>query len=61
VTTEPLVSDGGRSTLQLDAQRAYLSDPDDSLVHEIDFADDARVARSIEVPVRPDVLAEVGR
>jgi hypothetical protein len=61
VTTEPLVSGGGRATLQLDAQRAYLSDPDDSVVHEIDFADDARVARSIDVPVRPDVLAEVGR
>jgi hypothetical protein len=61
VATEPLVSVGDRATLQLDAQRAYLSDPDDSVVHEIDFADDARVARSIEVPVRPEVLAEVGR
>ncbi|WIB27850.1 ABC transporter [Curtobacterium sp. MCSS17_015] len=60
VTTEPLAA-AGRATLQLDAQRAYLSDPEGSVVHEIDFADGARVARSIEVPVRPDVLAEVGR
>lgn len=61
VSTEPLVAVADRATLQLDAQRAYLSDPDDSVVHEVDFADDARVARSIDVPVRPDVLAEVGR
>ncbi|WP_146238001.1 MULTISPECIES: ABC transporter [unclassified Curtobacterium] len=61
VTTEPLVSSAAGATLQLDAQRAYLSDPEESVVHEVDFADDARVARSIDVPVRPDVLAEVGR
>jgi hypothetical protein len=61
VTTEPLVASAAGATLQLDAQRAYLSDPEESVVHELDFADDARVARSIEVPVRPDVLAEVGR
>ncbi|PZE84005.1 ABC transporter [Curtobacterium sp. MCBD17_032] len=61
VATEPLVTAAAGATLQLDAQRAYLADPEGSVVHEIDFADDARVARSIDVPVRPDVLAEVGR
>ncbi|MBF4581589.1 ABC transporter [Curtobacterium sp. VKM Ac-2865] len=61
VTTDPLVPAGSVPALQVDAQRAYLADPDDRVVHEVDFADDARVARSIAVPIRPDVLAEVGR
>jgi hypothetical protein len=61
VTTDPLVPAGSVPALQVDAQRAYLADPDDRVVHEVDFADDARVARSIAVPVRPDVMAEVGR
>jgi hypothetical protein len=46
--------------LQLDAQRAYLADPADGTVHEIDFADGARVARTIELPVSPVAFAEVG-
>jgi hypothetical protein len=61
VTTEPLVPAGSVPALQVDAQRAYLADPGDRVVHEVDFADDARLARSIAVPVRPDVMAEVGR
>jgi hypothetical protein len=61
VTTDPLVPAGSVPALQVDAQRAYLADPDDRVVHEVDFADDARVARSIAVSVRPDVMAEVGR
>jgi hypothetical protein len=46
--------------LQLDAQRAYLADPADGTVHEIDFADGARVARTIELPVAPVAFAEAG-
>lgn len=61
VETGPLVAPAADATLQLDAHRAYLADPSRSVVHEIDFADDARLARSIDVLVRPDVLAEVGR
>jgi hypothetical protein len=61
VTTEPLVPAGSVPALQVDAQRAYLADPGDRVVHEVDFADDARLARSIAVPVRPDLMAEVGR
>ena len=46
--------------LQLDAQRAYLAGPADGTVHEIDFADGARVARTIELPVAPVAFAEAG-
>jgi len=52
---------GGAIGLQLDAQRAYIADPADGVVHEVDFADEARVARSVETAVRPVVMAEVGR
>ncbi|NQX22625.1 ABC transporter [Curtobacterium sp. VKM Ac-2852] len=67
-TTEPLIDaragdtglDDPAPLLQLDAQRAYLADPADGTVHEIDFADGARVARTIELPVAPVAFAEVG-
>jgi hypothetical protein len=66
-TTEPLIDARAGDTgtdpaplLQLDAQRAYLADPTDGTVHEIDFADGARVARTIELPVAPVAFAEVG-
>ncbi|WP_412872462.1 ABC transporter [Curtobacterium flaccumfaciens] len=62
-TTEPLLEagpDDPAPLLQLDAQRAYLADPADGTAHEIDFADGARVARTIELPVAPVAFAEVG-
>ncbi|ROQ16738.1 MULTISPECIES: ABC transporter [unclassified Curtobacterium] len=63
-TTDPLVdSDTDTDTaplLQLDAQRAYVADPTAAVVHEVDFADGARVARTIELPFAPVAFAEVG-
>ena len=62
-TTKALIDTGADDPaplLQLDAQRAYLADPTDGTVHEIDFADGARVARTIELPVAPVAFAEVG-
>lgn len=59
-TTDALVDGAAGPLLQLDAQRAYLADPQDGVVHEIDFADDARVSRTIELPVAPTAFAEVG-
>jgi hypothetical protein len=61
-TTEPLIGAGAGAVplLQLDAQRAYVADPEDGVVHEIDFADGARVARTIELPIAPAAFAEVG-
>lgn len=62
-TTDPLFDSDGDSAplLQLDAQRAYVADPSGDVVHEIDFADGARVARTVELPFAPVAFAEVGR
>lgn len=60
--TDPLLADSGAaSSLTVDEQRAYVSDPAAGVVHEVDYADAARVARSLETPTAPAFVAEVGR
>lgn len=62
--TDPLVSDadhGGRASLTVDAQRAYVNDPATGAVHEIDYADGARVARTLEPGTAADFVVETGR
>ncbi|GGL85816.1 lipoprotein [Curtobacterium citreum] len=59
-TTGPLLDPDAEPFLQLDAQRAYVADDAGPRVHEVDFADGARVARTIELPAAPAALAEVG-
>lgn len=59
-TTEPLLDPGEQPLLQLDAQRAYVADASGQQVHEIDFADGARLARSIDLAAAPVTFAEVG-
>lgn len=60
-TTDPLLDTGATPLLQLDAGRAYVADSTSARVHEVDFADGARVSRTIELPFAPTALAEVGR
>lgn len=48
-------------SLTVDAQRAYVNAAADGVVHEIDYADGARVARSLRTPTRPVHVAETGR
>ncbi|MHC6594112.1 hypothetical protein [Arthrobacter sp. C152] len=45
--------------LRVDASRAYISDPSRSQVHEIDYADGLRLARTFGVPAA-DFLLETG-
>lgn len=65
--TEPLVADALAGTeasgvsLTVDTQRAYLGDPVAGVVHEIDYADGARIARELTPATSPAVSAEVGR
>ena len=60
--TDPLLADGGSaSSLVVDEQRAYVGDPAAGVVHEIDYADGARIARSLETPTAPTFVTEVGR
>ena len=44
-----------------DQQRAYLNAPAERRLHEIDFADGARLARSFDTATAPAFLAETGR
>ena len=48
-------------TLTVDAQRAYVNAAADGVVHEIDYADGARLARTLEPSTRPVHVAETGR
>lgn len=47
--------------LVADQRRAYLNAPAERQLHEIDFADDARLARSFKTHSVPAFLAETGR
>ncbi|MDQ1103878.1 ABC transporter [Nocardioides zeae] len=63
--TEPLVAAslaaGRTPALVADQQRTYLSGPVEQQLHEIDVADDARVARSFTTDTEPRFTAETGR
>lgn len=48
-------------SLTVDAQRAYLNAPAEGRVYEIDFADGARIARTLSPSVHPAFVAETGR
>ncbi|MFJ4029024.1 ABC transporter [Paenarthrobacter sp. NPDC089989] len=47
--------------LTVDGQRAYVNAPAEGVVFEIDYADAARIARTLELPTTPVHVAEVGR
>lgn len=59
--TRPLVDPASTTSLVVDDDRAYLNDPQEGRVYEIDYADRARIAREIATPTTPTHLAEVGR
>ncbi|MGA4688205.1 hypothetical protein [Micromonospora sp. AB353] len=47
--------------LTLDTDRAYLADPGNRVIHEIDYRDGLRTARTLKVADRPDLTVQVGR
>lgn len=51
----------GAVTIEVDADRAYVAVPSAGVVHEVDYADGARVARSLPTVVSPAFVAETGR
>lgn len=62
--TEPLVDlgeDAAGVDLVVDQERAYLNVPAEGVVHEIDYADKARIARTLETPTAPVFFTETGR
>lgn len=66
-TTEPLLKKSLKDpramesvNLVLDAQRAYVNAPAEKLVYEIDFADSARIARTLSPGTAPTWMTQVG-
>lgn len=53
---------GGASEprIRIDTSRAYVNDPAGRVVHEIDYNDDLRVARTFEFDITPDLMVETG-
>jgi hypothetical protein len=49
------------ANLTLDVDRAYLAEPAARIIHEIDYRDGLRTARTLRVAQRPDLAVEVGR
>ncbi|MFC9970864.1 hypothetical protein ACFVH6_08180 [Spirillospora sp. NPDC127200] len=47
--------------VQADSSRAYVTDPVARAVHEIDYRDGLRVARTFKLPFTPAHMAETGR
>lgn len=55
-------TDGTRPgpVIEVDTVRAYVNDPAGRAVHEIDYNDDLRLARSFKVPFAPAHMVETG-
>lgn len=53
-------TDGAPPTIQVDTARAYVNDPGGTAVHEIDYRDDLRLARTFDLDFRPDYMVETG-
>lgn len=51
----------GNVALTVDGGRAYVSAPAEGVVFEIDYADGARIARTLTLPTQPVHLVETGR
>ncbi|MCP2330190.1 hypothetical protein [Actinoalloteichus caeruleus] len=47
--------------IEVDTTRAYVNDPTSGEIHEIDYNDDLRVARTLEVPGLASHMVETGR
>ncbi|NKY31075.1 zinc ABC transporter permease AztB [Nocardia gamkensis] len=56
------VADGAPAPLILvDEHRAYLNDPVARAIHEIDYTDNLRTARTFRLDIRPTSMVETGR
>ncbi|MFU0243114.1 hypothetical protein ACKI1J_46425, partial [Streptomyces scabiei] len=66
--TEPLLTGAGKAAtgagapvVEVDRSRVYVNDRTGRRVHEIDYNDDLRVARSFGLDIAPGLMAETGR
>ncbi|UFS99613.1 metal ABC transporter permease [Nocardia huaxiensis] len=51
----------GTAVIEIDANRAYINDPQAKAVHEIDYRDNLRRARTFSLDIAPAYLVETGR
>lgn len=62
LTGDPGAVTGGHGpVIEVDRSRAYLNDPEGSRVHEIDYNDGLRVARTFDLDMKPALMVETGR
>ncbi|WP_073255412.1 zinc ABC transporter permease AztB [Cryptosporangium aurantiacum] len=59
--TVPVLASSTGASLTLDINRAYLTEPRARLIHEIDYRDGLRTARTLRAADQPDLAVEVGR
>lgn len=52
---------GHDAVIEIDSSRAYVNDPLARKVHEVDYNDDLRVARTFELDITPAHMVETGR
>jgi hypothetical protein len=52
---------GATPVIEVDRSRAYVNDPVGRRVHEIDYADGLRPARTFDLDIAPVLMAEAGR
>ncbi|GAB3213368.1 hypothetical protein SAMN02745673_01432 [Marinactinospora thermotolerans DSM 45154] len=58
---EPPAEDAATApVIRIDTARAYVNDPAAGAVHEIDYNDDLRLARTFEPGFTPDLMVETG-
>ncbi|MGY2090068.1 zinc ABC transporter permease AztB [Nocardia gipuzkoensis] len=57
----PVLDGAPAPVILVDEHRAYLNDPVARLIHEIDYTDNSRVARTFTLDVTPAAMVETGR
>ncbi|MBO8191482.1 hypothetical protein ITI46_07225 [Streptomyces oryzae] len=61
LSSPPKAKDVSRAVIEIDANRAYVNDMAARKVHEIDYHDSLRKARSFSLDFRPSEMVETGR
>ncbi len=61
VLAAPLAPGAASPVIAVDANRAYVNDPAARVVHEIDYNDNLRIARTFRLDIAPELMVETGR
>ncbi|MFE3443437.1 zinc ABC transporter permease AztB [Nocardia sp. NPDC059180] len=61
VLAAPLAPNAVAPVIVVDTNRAYVNDPAARVVHEIDYNDNLRIARTFTLDIAPELMVETGR